>query len=160
MRSSSPMFHNRLDMVNMSKRDTRTGRLLERMVLPAIRQGGYSWTGRKCVGKKVGFKSAGKGGNYFVSGIAEKGGKKFLVSLRWQQVSGTAEQKVPYEVMCLADALKQGDYEKAYLVLGGPGWKLRDFYVSGGLKEHMKNIEKVEILKLEDFLAKCNRGEL
>jgi hypothetical protein len=42
-----------------------------------------------------------------------------FVSLKWQQVGGTAEQKVPFEVMCLADAVRAGH---AYLVLGGDGW--------------------------------------
>jgi hypothetical protein len=36
---------------------------------------------------------------HFVDVIAEKDGKRFLVSLKWQQVSGTAEQKVPFEVI-------------------------------------------------------------
>jgi len=43
-----------------------------------------------------------------------------LISMKWQQVSGTAEQKVPFEVICLIEALKNngGRYSKAYLVLG------------------------------------------
>jgi len=92
--------------------------------------------------------------------IASKDEKKYLISLKWQQVSGTAEQKIPYEVICLADAVDKGNYERAYLVLGGPGWKLRNFYVSGGLDRYLKNTEKVKILTLEDFVAKANKGEL
>ena len=42
-------------------------------------------------------------------------------------VVGTAEQKVPFEVVCLADAVVTGAYAKAYLVLEGEGWKLRSF---------------------------------
>ena len=41
----------------------------------------------------------------------------------WQQVGGTAEQKIPYEVVCMLKALKnnQGTYSKAYVVLRGEG---------------------------------------
>lgn len=37
--------------------------------------------------------------------------------MKWQQVSGTAEQKVPFEVICLMEAVATGAYQKAYLVL-------------------------------------------
>ena len=38
-----------------------------------------------------------------------------------QQIGGTAEQKVPFEVMCLADAVRAEHAARAYLVLGGDG---------------------------------------
>lgn len=109
---------------------------------------------KKCIGERLG------GGKHFVDIVAEKEGKKYLISLKWQQVQGTAEQKVPFEVICLAHAIRQGGYERAYLVLGGRGWKLKNFYVSGGLNMYLKNVEKVEILELEDFIARCNSGQL
>ena len=89
-------------------------------------------------------------------------GRKYLVSLKWQQVAGTAEQKVPFEVISLAETvrLSDGDYSKAYLVLGGGGWSLREFYVGGGLSEHLRHSDLVSILTLEDFVAKANKGEL
>ena len=40
--------------------------------------------------------------------------------MKWQETSGTAEQKVPFEVMCLADAVRETGATTAYLVLGGP----------------------------------------
>jgi hypothetical protein len=61
------------------------------------------------------------GRRHFVDVIAERDGKRFLVSLKWQQVSGTAEQKVPFEVISLADAVNKNGFTKAYLVLGGEG---------------------------------------
>jgi hypothetical protein len=136
-------------------RNTSTGRVLENMILPALKQGGYSFykPGRP-IGERIG------GGKHYVDLIAAKGSKKYIISLKWQQVSGTAEQKIPYEVICLSDAVEKGNYDGAYLVLGGPGWKLRDFYVSGGLDKYLKNIERVKILTLEDFVARANKGEL
>jgi len=89
-------------------------------------------------------------------------GQSILISLKWQQVSGTAEQKVPYEVICLMKALKnnRGRYGGAYLVLGGGGWTLRDFYVAGGLTNYMKDASLVKIISLESFIALANQGKL
>jgi hypothetical protein len=80
--------------------------------------------------------------------------------MKWQQVSGTAEQKVPFEVICLEEALKTGDYRRAFIVLGGDGWKLRAFYVGGGLNEYLKGSGNVQILTLEAFVARANNGKL
>ena len=66
-------------------------------------------------------------GRHFVDAIVSKDNRQFLVSVKWQQVSGTAEQKVPFEVICLIEALQASTYDKAYVVLGGEGWKLREF---------------------------------
>lgn len=135
-------------------RDTRTGRVLEEMILPSLKRGGYLCQTQQVVGTRL-----GGNGRHFVDAIAEKDGKRYLVSLKWQQVSGTAEQKVPFEVICLVDAVEAHGFDKAYLVLGGAGWTLRDFYVGGGLKKYLK-YDKVEILTLESFVAMANRGRL
>ena len=92
--------------------------------------------------------------------VTEKDGLQVLVSVKWQQVAGTAEQKVPFEVICLLDAVQNGPYAKAYLVLGGEGWKLREFYVEGGLNRFLQSAEHVEIMTLEGFVARANQGQL
>src|SRR5207245_10848728 len=98
-----------------------------RMVLPAFDLGGYKYDVQIRIGERLGC------GSHFVDAVVSKDTRRFLVSVKWQQVSGTAEQKVPFEVICLIEALEAGAYEKAYVVLGGAGWKLRDFYTGGGL---------------------------
>jgi hypothetical protein len=138
----------------MTSRDTGTGGVLEAMVLPALQRGGYTPKLQQIIGSRFG------GGRHFVDVIAEKEGNRYLVSLKWQQVAGTAEQKVPFEVICLADAVVTGPYAKAYLVLGGEGWKLRSFYTGGGLKDQLVHADKVEILTLEGFVARANQGKL
>jgi hypothetical protein len=138
----------------MKARGTGTGSVLERMILPALEAGGYEFAVRVKVGRRLGQ------GAHVVDVVAKRDGRAFLVSLKWQQVSGTAEQKVPFEVICLASALEEGSYDKAYLVLGGEGWKLRTFYVTGGLNQYLLRTESVEILTLESFVAKANRGQL
>ena len=138
-------------------RNTNTGGVLEDMVLPALRRGGYSTQKQVNVGIRL-----GKKGKHKVDAIAEKDGNKILVSSKWQQTSGTAEEKVPYEVMCLAEAIidNPGLYTKAYVILGGDGWSLRDFYTSGGLNKFFKDTDGVNIITLERFIALANQGKL
>ena len=77
-----------------------------------------------------------------------------------QQTSGTAEQKVPFEVMCLADAVRAGAADAAYLVLGGDGWTLRDYFTSGALEEHLIHSSRVSVVTLEAFIRLANNGQL
>ena len=138
----------------MSPGSTRTGGVLERMILPALDQGGYTYATQVRLGQRFGL------GKHVVDAVAEKDGRKILISLKWQQVSGTAEQKVPFEVICLLEALQAGLHEKAYLVLGGEGWSLRNFYTSGGLKPFLISAEKVDVVTLEGFVGRANQGKL
>jgi hypothetical protein len=77
------------------------------MILPALQRGGYSYQTQQKVSDRPG------GRWHFVDVIAEKDGERFLVSLKWQQVSGTAEQKVPFEVISLADAVTKNGFARA-----------------------------------------------
>jgi hypothetical protein len=124
------------------------------MIVPALKRGGYAVSVHRKIGQRLGI------GSHIVDVIAEKDGAQILVSLKWQQVSGTAEQKVPFEVICLAEALKEAPYGKAYLVLGGEGWTLRDFYVSGGLRKYLRDSDAVEVVTLESFVARANQAAL
>jgi hypothetical protein len=134
--------------------NTRTGGVLEAMVLPALDRGGYRHRAQVQIGDRLGC------GKHVVDAVAEKDGREVLISVKWQQVAGTAEQKVPFELICLLDAIDKGPYTKAYLVLGGEGWKLRQFYVSGGLNRFLNAADRVEIITLEGFVAKANQGRL
>lgn len=138
----------------MSPRNTTTGHVLEEMVVPALLRGGYEVAKQVNVGTRLG------GGKHVVDAVASKAGQRFLVSLKWQQTSGTAEEKVPFEMLCLAEALQTGEYARAYLVLGGEGWKRRDFFVSDVMADLLKSREKVDVLTLEGFVALANGGKL
>jgi hypothetical protein len=138
----------------MSPGSTRTGGVLERMILPALDQGGYTYETQVHLGQRLGL------GRHVVDAVAHKDGRNVLISLKWQQVSGTAEQKVPFEVICLLDALAAGQHDQAYLVLGGEGWTLRNFYTSGGLKPFMVHSGKVDVVTLEGFVGRANQGRL
>lgn len=138
----------------MTPRNTNTGGVLEAMVIPALERGGYAHEKQLEVGTRCG------GGTHKVDALAMKAQDRILVSMKWQQTSGTAEQKVPFEVMCLADAVRQGHATGAYLVLGGDGWKLRDYYTSGAMAEHLVHAGLVKVVTLEAFIRLANNGQL
>ncbi|MDW0165700.1 MAG: hypothetical protein QOK65_09975 [Nitrososphaeraceae archaeon] len=79
--------------------------------------------------KRTGVGRRPVGGKYIVDATAIKEDQKVLVSLKWQQVCGTAEQKIPYGVICMLKALNDNKetYSKAYVVLGGEGRTMRNF---------------------------------
>lgn len=84
----------------MPSRKTGTGTVLEQMVLPALRRGGYEYQTQVGIGDRLG------GGRHFVDIVVrDDEGATFLISLKWLQVPGTAEEKVPFEVMCLGEAV-------------------------------------------------------
>ena len=122
--------------------------------MPALEHGGYQLEKQVAIGTRCG------GGVHKVDAIATKNGRRTLVSLKWQQTGGTAEQKVPFEVMCLADAVRANHADRAYLVLGGDGWTLRDYYTSGKLDEHLVHASLVRVVTLEAFARIANNGEL
>jgi hypothetical protein len=127
------------------------------MVVPALKRGGYTVESQVDIGARLGR------GRHVVDLVAvAETGEVYLVSLKWQQTSGTAEQKVPFEAICLAEALRNnpGKYHGAYLVLGGEGWKLRGFYTEGGLRGHLRYGDLVDIVTLERFVALANQGRL
>ena len=140
----------------MSPGNTTTGEVMEQMVLPALARGRYKVTRKKLAGTRFGIHK------HYVDTYAEDvQGRIHLISLKWQQVAGTAEQKIPFEVISLIDLLlKHEDYFKAHLVLGGPGWTYKDFYVAGGLHPFILNAERVNITTLERFVGAANQGKL
>lgn len=138
----------------MTPRNTNTGGVLEAMILPALKRGHYTYQAQVKAGTRCG------GGTHKVDALAEKDATRVLVSLKWQQTGGTAEQKVPFEVMCLADAVRGGHADRAYVVLGGDGWTLRSYYTSGALSDHLVYAKLVRVVTLEAFIRLANNGEL
>lgn len=144
-------------------RDTTTGRDFENRVEAALKQAGFTTAHQVLAGTRP------NGGRHYVDVVARKDGRNLLVSLKWQQAGGTAEQKIPYEVICLAEAIAQSAkaerqenrFSKALLVLGGDGWTLKEWYLSGELKRHLPAAGAVvQIHSHESFLKALAAGEL
>jgi hypothetical protein len=141
----------------LNPRDTTTGRVLEEMALSGLTKGGYTYRKQVVIGQRPG------GGKHKVDLLVNApDAEQIPVSMKWQQVSGTAEQKVPFEIICLADAVhkSQGKFKKAYVVLGGEGWTLREYYVGGEIQRYLQNCEQVEVVSFETFVSKANQGKL
>lgn len=139
----------------MNPRNTNTGNVLEDMVLPALERGGYKATKQVYIGKRIG------GKRHRVDVLAvDKEGNEYLVSMKWQQTSGTAEQKVPFEVISLAQANKEKRFKSVYLVLAGTGWTLKEYYLGGEFKEHLTAAGEITIIGLEEFISIANDGKL
>ena len=140
----------------MPGRDTRTGSVMERMVLPALELGRYKVRRGVHIGSRLGV------ARHLIDTLATGAdGRTHLISLKWQQVQGTAEQKIPFEVISLIDTMLRDDrFHRAHLVLGGDGWRYKSFYLSGGLTPYLTNSELVHIASLEAFVSKANQGRL
>jgi len=77
-----------------------------------------------------------------------------LVSLKYQGVDGTAEEKIPFEFMKLHHACLDYGYKSAIIVLAGnSGWKWKDYYLSEQFQNDMKQIyPTVRIISHEQFV--------
>jgi len=122
-----------------------------RVLLFSLQRGGYRCFRRQCVGPKPG------GGRQYVDVLAERGEKRYLISLKWRQAPGSTEQTLVFEVICLLEAVRR-EGQRAYLILEGPGWSMREFYFRE-LGKYLRG-EKVVILSLKEFLARVERGKL
>ena len=135
-------------------RDTRTGKDMEAYIRIALERGGYEYQEQVRVTDRLG------GGGHMADFVASLDGECIIISSKWQQASGTAEQKVPYEYMCLAHVLSNSpEIHRAYIVLGGEGWTKHEFYLNG-LDGWVATEEFVDVVRLENFIAKANRGNL
>lgn len=81
-----------------------------------------------------------------------------LVSMKWREASGTAEQKVQFEVLCLADALKERDRE-GYLVLGGQRGRCA-IGALAALCRSAVDADSVHVVTLGAFVARADQGSL
>lgn len=81
-----------------------------------------------------------------------KGGT--LVSLKYQEIQGTAEEKIPFEIMKLQHCIDDYGYDCAIMVLcGDTGWKWKDYFLSEEFRQDMKKIyPDVSIVSQEQFM--------
>ncbi|WP_030006992.1 PD-(D/E)XK nuclease superfamily protein [Picosynechococcus sp. NKBG042902] len=144
-------------------RDTSTGKVFEQIVLPALDHAGYQYQTQVHIGNKP------NGSRQIADLVIYQAEYQILVSKKWQQSGGTAEEKIPFEVIMLARACREFNYQKAYLVLGGTdhdstlgtkGWTLRKWYLSGGLDSWIRYHELVEIISSDLFISKINRRKI
>ena len=134
-------------MATNASRDTTTGKSYEDVIEELL----IEHTDHK-VESQVNIGSKRNGGKHYIdillNGI-------ILLSLKFQRVQGTAEEKVPFEIMKLQHAVDDHGYKSAVLVLAGPdkAWKWKDYYLSEEFQSNMKKIyPDVRIISHEQFI--------
>jgi hypothetical protein len=79
-----------------------------------------------------------------------------LISCKYQGTSGTAEEKIAYEVIKLLYSMKMDTrYKKSWIIMGGEGWSpgMREF-VNFHLVEWIPEMRnKVEILTTDQLIS-------
>jgi hypothetical protein len=134
-------------MATNASRDTTTGKSYEDVIEELL----IEHTDHK-VESQVNIGSKRNGGKHYIdillNGI-------ILLSLKFQRVQGTAEEKIPFEIMKLQHAVDDHGYKFAVLVLAGPdkAWKWKDYYLSEEFQSNMKKIyPDVRIISHEQFI--------
>jgi hypothetical protein len=140
-------------------RGTRSGSTLEAAIEAALTNNGFGIEKQKFIGMRP------NGGRHRVDlAVTRPNGTKFLISLKWQEVGGTAEEKVFFEVVKLLHALREngGFYDKAYIFLGGDGFSegMLNFYLSEQYRTYIVESDKIEVLQINEAIRRANRGAL
>lgn len=73
-----------------------TGSVLEAVSIPSLKHA-------ICITSKVIVENRPNGNRHKIDIVAFKSNQTGIISLKWQQVSGTAEQEIPYDVICHMD---------------------------------------------------------
>lgn len=139
-------------------RDTTTGSDYEAVIRSCIerscRKNGLTAISQKIIGEKPG------GGKHRVDwelSSATDESIKGLVSCKFQKTSGTAEEKIAYEVIKLLHAMDtDGRYRHSWIIMGGTGWSpgIRKFTREELSKWIPKMVGKVSFLTTEELVSK------
>lgn len=100
---------------------------------------------------------------YVVDFHASKDARDILVSCKYQDVSGSAPDKLPYEYMCLLHAVNTCEIDKAYMVLEGEVLLRANMFKDPHqyeLERYMTLSSKIVVCSFQEFSRKANRGEL
>lgn len=137
-------------------RNTTTGKYYEDVVAPVIKRSCEKNNLSIKVQSNVGQRPQGGRHVVDVELISnDEPDKRGLVSCKVQHVSGTTDEKIPFEVVKLIHTMKNDPrYKKAWIVLGGAGIKpeLKQFYKTELEKFIPEMKDKVIIVSSTDEL--------
>jgi PD-(D/E)XK nuclease superfamily domain len=123
----------------------------ENLVAYILKGGGYSVREQVLFGRR-------HGGQYKLDVMANRGTRVIAVSVKWQRVPGSWEEKVPAEIETLENNIKHHpEVALGYVVLGGPGWaaQKRARWCRG-----VRDTANVRCIDLDAFCALAWRTEL
>lgn len=135
----------------MSKRNTKTGTNYEEEVRRLLENYSTHTVAKNTNKRGVYVGKKRNGGKHYVD-ILLNGDE--LLSLKYQEVQGTAEEKIPFEIMKLQQMVVDGGYRCATIVLAGldAAWYWKDYYLSEEFRQHMKRIyPNVSIISHQEF---------
>jgi hypothetical protein len=140
----------------MASRDTTTGSNYEAIIEMCIKRSCEKNNLEAVSQANIGIKPGG--GKHRVDWeIIDKSdpNSRGLISCKYQGTSGTAEEKMAYEVIKLLYTMKlDSRYKKSWIIMGGEGW-------STGMREFIKNHlsdwipsmrDKVEIITTDQLI--------
>lgn len=141
----------------MASRDTTTGSnyeaIIEMCIKRSCEKNKLTAVAQATIGEKPG------GGKHRVDWeIYNTSNPNFrgLISCKYQGTSGTAEEKIAYEVIKLLHAMKiDPRYKKGWIIMGGEGWSsgMREF-VKSHLTEWIPEMSgKIEILTTDRLIS-------
>jgi len=135
-------------MATSASRDTTTGTNYETEVENLLEQfSDHTVESQVWIGKK-------RNGGKHKCDIVINGDE--LISLKYQCVQGTAEEKIPFEFMKLQHSIDDYGYKSATIVVAGPdkAWKWKDYYLSDEFRAKMKSIyPDVRIIDHKQFVS-------
>lgn len=153
----------------MTPGDTSSGIHFEHSLQKALEVGGYTYFLRGSGKSSVRtfpepIPSSKSRGVFILDGLAihPKTQHRIGISAKWQQVSGTAEEKVPLEFIRLMLLIEGKHIDRAYIVLGGNGWTLKSFFTSPEFRELFSSPYKNLVFVVEEdvFIEKAQSGLL
>ena len=127
---------------NASRRTHKTGKYFEYFCEYVLSEAGYNVDEQVCIGLSP------HGGHHNKDLIIEE---EDILSLKFQQVQGTAESKIIEEMCDLQDACDRYGYKRAIIVLAGNGWKHADALISGVYRKWV-NTPDVQVVYYQTFL--------
>lgn len=140
----------------MASRDTSTGsnyeQIIEMCLSRSCEKNSLIKIPQSTVGKKPG------GGNHRVDWEIyrqDDPGMRGLVSCKFQKSSGTAEEKIAYEVIKLLHSMNEDiRFKKSWIVMGGDGWSAgMKIFVRNDLPRWIPAMQgKVFILNTDEFI--------
>mgnify|MGYP001186598687 FL=1 len=134
-------------MTNASRNTAKTGKCFEYWCHHLLDERGYNVDEQISIGLRP------HGGEHNVDLIVNhEDDTRDIISLKYQEVQGTAEEKIPYEQDCLQHACETYGYNSAYIVLAGDGWTHRDAYIGGAFdKWHIT--PNVKVIDYDMFIG-------
>jgi len=137
------------------KSKTLSGKRFEACIWAALVEAGFEVETQVRIGMR-----AGSLKEHMIDFVARRKGKTLLVSTKWQNSTGSVEEKVPWEVLCLNHALRGNELSAGFIVLGGKGWSLRNYFTSPEFRAAMNISPKLNVATFETFMGRLFRDEV